>query len=159
MAKYKTRVKTKFGEIVVDFDSTDDLKKSIESLDLDVVSDILSAKFQSVIAREPRKTKPGLEGVYTFTPEGRVELLKTPPSAPMTIGLLLYAYDPDPVSSDEIVSSSGVKTADYIYQIAYKKYFDKTTDGRLVLSHQGRLWVETEVTAKLISKTRNSKSK
>ena len=96
-----------------------------------------------------RQPKPGLESVYRFTPDGKVELLKTPSSTPMTIGLLLYAYDPDAVASEEMLSR-GIKAGDYVSQTAYKKYFDRTPDDELVLSQTGRTWVETEVVPKLI---------
>ena len=149
MAKYEARVKTKFGEIVIHFDSTDDLKKNIASLDLDTVSDILSKKFESIVMKEPRQPKPGRESLYRFTPEGKVELLRTPSSAPMTIGLLLYASDPEPMSSDEMLFR-GIKAGNYVSQTDYKKYFDKTPDNRHVLTHAGRQWVETEIIPKLI---------
>ncbi len=149
MAKYEARIKTNVGKIVIAFDSVDELKKSIDSLDIDVVSDLLDKKFGSILAKEPREAKPGWEQAYRFTPEGKVELLKTPPSAPMTIGLVLYAYDPEPTSSDLILSSTGVKAVSYISQTDYKKYFDKTADGKMILTQPGRLWVETEVRAKL----------
>jgi hypothetical protein len=152
MAKYEARVETKFGEVVVNFDSVEELKKSIESLDVKNLSAILSEKFEPITRKEPRQAKTGLEGVYRFTPEGKVELLKTPPSAPMTIGLLLYAYDPEPVSSEEMLSR-GIKAGDYVSQTGYKKYFDRTPDNRLVLTHPGRLWIETEVIGKLASRT------
>jgi len=149
MAKYETRIKTNVGEIVIAFDSIDELKKNIEEFDINVASDVVAKKFESILTREPREAKPGWEQAYRFTPEGKVELLKTPPSAPMTIGLLLYAYDPEPTSSELILSSTGVKAVSYVSQTDYKKYFDKTTDGKLVLSQPGRIWVETEIRAKL----------
>lgn len=157
MAKYEARVKTQFGEIVVNFDSTDDLAKNIESLNLDTVSNIVLKKFGSIIVKEPRKPKPGLEGLYRFTPEGKVELLKTPSSVSMTIGFLLYAYDPEPVSSEEILSR-GIKVGSFVSQTAYKKYFDKTADDRNVLTHLGRIWVETEIIPKLIPQAGNQKT-
>jgi len=159
MAKYETRVKTKFGEIVFNFDSLDELKAIAGSLDVNAISDLVSKKFESVIVKEPRQAKPGLEHLYRFTPEGKVELLRTPSSAPMTIGLLLYAYDPEPVSSDEIFSSTGIIAGNFVSQITYKKYFDRTTDDRLVLTHPGRLWVETEVVTKLTPKNAIKKDK
>jgi hypothetical protein len=156
MAKYEAHVKTKFADIVINFESTDDLSKNIELLDLDAVSDIISKKFGSILMKEPRQPKPGLESLYRFTPEGKVELLKTPSSAPLTIGLLLYASDPEPMSSEEILAR-GITVGDYVSQTAYKKYFDKTTDGRHVLTHPGRIWIEKEVISKMVSKTKKEK--
>ena len=156
MAKYQARVKTKFGEIVVNFESTDELKKNIVSLELDAISDIVSKRFGAILLREPRQPKPGLESLYRFTPDGKVELLKTPSSAPLTIGLLLYASDPEPMSSEEILSR-GIKVGNYVSQTKYKQYFDKTTDGKHVLTHPGRIWIEEEVVAKMIPKAKKEK--
>lgn len=156
MVKYEARINTAFGEIVFSFETLEELKANIDSLDVDKVSEAVKQKFGAAILKEPRPPKPGMENVYRFTPEGKVELLKTAPSAPMAMGLLLYAYDPEPVSSDEILSAAGVKAADYVYQAAYKKYFDKTIDGRFVLIHPGRQWVETEIIPKLMPKAASS---
>ena len=158
MAKYEARVKTQFGEIVVNFDSTDDLAKNIESLNLDTVSNIVLKKFGSIIVKEPRKPKPGLEGLYRFTPDGKVELLKTPSSAPMTIGLLLYASDPEPMSSEEFLFR-GITAGNYVSQTDYKKYFDKTPDDRHVLTQAGRQWVESEIISKLVPKAASPEKK
>jgi len=158
MGKYEARVKTNFGEIVVNFDSTDDLAKNIESLNLDTVSIIVLKKFGSIIVKEPRKPKPGLEGLYRFTPDGKVELLKTPSSAPMTIGLLLYASDPEPMSSEEFLFR-GITAGNYVSQTDYKKYFDKTPDDRHVLTQAGRQWVESEIISKLVPKAASPEKK
>ena len=53
MAKYEAHLKTTVGEVVINFDSADDLKKNIESLDLNAVSDIISTKFGSILVKEP----------------------------------------------------------------------------------------------------------
>jgi hypothetical protein len=158
MSNYETRIRTKFGEILVNFDSVEDLNKNLDALDLNAVSKTVEEKLKSVIVREPRQAKPNWHEVYRFTPQGDVELLRTPPSAPMTIGLLLYASDPDPVSSEIIFSSTGIRAGDYVSQTAYKKYFDRTPDDKLVLTHPGRLWVETEVASKVKTATPETKS-
>jgi hypothetical protein len=159
MAKYEARIRTKFGEIVVSFDSTNELKSALQALDVEEVQKEVVERFKGLLSREPRPSKPGFERIYRFTPEGKVELLRTPPSAPMTIGMLLHASAPEPMSSDEIFSSTGIKVGNYVSQTAYKNYFDRTPDGRLVLTHLGRLWVETEVVGKLAPKVRNRKQR
>jgi hypothetical protein len=133
------------------------LKKSLESLDIETASDAISGKFKGIIKRELRQPKPGLESLYRFTPDGKVELLKTPSSTPMTIGLLLYAYDPDAVTSEEMLTR-GIKPGDYVSQTLYKKYFDKTPNDKHVLSQTGRIWVENEVVPKLV-KTETNKAR
>jgi hypothetical protein len=152
MAKYEAKIKTKFGEIVFNFETLDELRTNLESLDVNAIAAEVSTKFGGLILKEPRLPKPGMEGIYRFTPEGKVELLRTAPSAPMAMGLLLYTYDPEPVSSEDILSSAGVKAADYVHQAAYKKYFDKTSDDKHVLTHPGRQWVESDIIPKLADK-------
>jgi hypothetical protein len=151
MAKYEARVKTTTGEIAVNFDSTDELKRHLESLDAEAVSNIISEKFGSIVAKEPRLPKPGLESLYRFTPDGKVELLKTPSSAPMTIGVLLYASDPESMSFEEFLFR-GITAGNYAWQTNYKKYFFKTPDSKLVLTQQGRQWVETDIIPQLVPK-------
>jgi hypothetical protein len=71
--------------------------------------------------------------------------------------LLLYAYDPEPVTSGVIFSSTGIASGNFVSQTAYKKYFDRTKDDLLLLTHLGRIWVETEVVPKLTSKAKKEK--
>ena len=126
MAKYETRIKTTLGELVVHFDKIDEFRESINSLDTDALTSIVNDKLGNLIVLEPRKAKPGAEFAYRFTPRGKVELIKIPSSAPMSIGLVLYAYDPESVSAEEVFHASGAKPVSYVSQIDYRKYFDKT---------------------------------
>lgn len=149
MAKYELRTKTKFGEIVFHFDSTDEAQQNLANLDLAALEKSAAEKLGAFIVTQPRQPKQSAEFAYKFTPEGKVELNRVPSSAPTTIGLLLYAYDPDPVDPEEVFRATGVKPVAYITQTGYKKYFDKTGDGKLLLTHPGRLWVQNEVLPEL----------
>ncbi len=155
LAKYETRIKTTFGELVVHFDNIEQFRENINSLDTDAVTSIVNDKLGNLIVLEPRKAKPGAEFAYRFTSQGKVELVKIPSSAPMSIGLVLFAYDPEPVSPDEVFRASGSKPVSYVSHIDYKKFFDKTADGKLLLSQPGRLWVQNEVLPKLASTPAN----
>lgn len=134
---------------MIHFDKIEDFRENVDSLDSNALAGIVNDKLGNVIILEPRKAKPGAEFAYRFTPQGKVELIKVPFSAPMSIGLVLYAYDPEPVSAEEVFHASGAKPVSYISQIDYRKYFDKTPQGELLLTHQGRLWVQNEVLPKL----------
>ena len=158
MTKFEARVRTTFGDIAFQFETLDELKIALQSLDVTSTEKEVQTKFAGVLKKEPRPAKPGLESLYRFTPEGMVELLKTAPSAPMSMGLLLYAYD-GALSSDEIFSSCGVKAGDYVSQTTYKKFFDKTSDGKHVLTFAGRQWVENEVLPKLTKSQDETKPK
>jgi hypothetical protein len=149
LPKYETRIKTTFGELIVHFDTIDQFREGLGSLDTDALSSTVNDRLGNLIVLEPRKAKPGAEFAYRFTPQGKVELVKVPSSAPMSIGLVLFAYDPEPVSAEEVFRAAGAKPVSYISQIDYRKFFDKTPEGKLLLTHPGRLWVQNEVLPKL----------
>ena len=153
-AKYEARIKTVFGELILHFDTIEQFRENLSSLDIEGLRSTVNEKLGNLVILEPRKAKPGAEFAYRFTSQGKVELIKIPNSAPMSIGLVLYAYDPEPVLPDEVFRASGAKPVSYISQIDYRKYFDKTPDGRLLLTHPGRLWVQNEVLTKLAANTK-----
>ncbi len=138
-------MKTRIGELTLHFDKVEELQATIGTLEIDAVGRAIVDKLGDMIVSEPREPKLGAEFAYKFTPQGKVELNRVPSSAPTAIGLLLYAYDPEPVDSEEVFRATGVKSANYVTQIGYKKYFDKTPDGKLILTHPGRIWVQDEV--------------
>jgi hypothetical protein len=146
MTKYEARVKTRFGEIVVNFDSIEDLKTSIDNLDADAVSDAVTKKFEAIIQKEVRQPKPGFEEIYRFTPSGMVELIGIPDNKAKTVALVVYAYHPEPASIEQISLSSGIKdVVDYLTHASYKKYWSKVQDGKYVLSQEGLEWVTTKI--------------
>jgi len=151
MAKYEAKVKTKFGEIVFNFDSVDELKSNIEALDVSAVSNILWKKFESVIAKEVRQPKPGCEGIYRFSPSGLVEPIQIPESKADTVALVLFAYHPEPVSTEQVSLSTGIKdvASSYLTHTSYKKFWSKTQDGKYVLGHEGIEWVLQKIVPKL----------
>jgi hypothetical protein len=146
MTKYEARVKTNFGEIVINFDSIEDLKANIENLDANVVSDVVTKKFEAVIRKEVRQPKPGFEGIYRFTPSGMVELIRIPDNKAKTVALVLYAYHPEPASLEQISLSSGIRDViDYLTHASYKKYWSKVQEGKYLLSQEGLEWVTTKI--------------
>lgn len=148
-------IKTKFGKIIINFDSLDELKSNIESLDINTVSDILLKKFEALIIKETRQPKPGCEEIYRFTPEGLVEILSSPESKAETVALVLFAYYPEAATVEQIALSSGIKNvaSTYLPHKDYKKYWWKTEDGKYALSQEGLEWV----TKKIIPKLRSQK--
>jgi len=154
LTKYEAKVKTKFGEIVINFDSVEELKTNIEALDTTVVSEMVFKKFESVITKQAREPKPGLENVYRFTPSGLVEIIRVPDSKAETVALVLFAYHPEPALIEQVAFSTGIKdvASAYLTQTAYKKFFSKVQDGRYMLSQEGLDWVSTKIVPKLVTK-------
>lgn len=153
LAKYEVRMKTSIGELTLRFDTTQDLQESLASLDTNAVVSSVTDKLGNILVTEPRRPKAGAETLYQFTPRGKVELNKIPSSPVYAIGLLLYAYDPEPVHPDEIFRATGARVGTYIANATYKKFFDKTPDGKVLPTHLGRLWVQNEVLSKVSSIT------
>jgi hypothetical protein len=151
MAKYMAVIKTKVGAIIINFDSLEELKSSVESLDVDAISDVLWKKFEHIIIKEIRQPKPGYEDIYRFTPEGLVEILSTPESKAQTVALVLFAYHPEAATIQQIVLSSGIRNvaSDYLSHKNYRKYWWKTEDGKYVLSQEGLEWVIKKIIPKL----------
>lgn len=154
MTKYAARLRTKFGEIIINFDTTQQLKADLGGIDFKAIVALLEEKFRGVIAEETRQPKPSYEDIYRFTSDGLVELLKIPDSEPATIGLILFAYDPYPISTQQISLLSGVKDAarKYLTQKRYKKFFERTADKNYGLSYDGKKWILREVIPRLRKK-------
>jgi hypothetical protein len=152
MTKYEARVKTKFGEIVFNFDTVDELQSNVKLLDINAVYGSLLEKFESVAPVETRKPKPGFEGVYSFTPKGLVEpaYFADILSKPEEIAIILFAYHPETASVQQISLSSGIKSVtDYLTQTGYKKFWWKTQEGTYVISDEGLKWVSSKILPKL----------
>jgi hypothetical protein len=153
MAKYEARLRTKFGEIVFNFDTLEELKSNIEALDVNMVSQILWKKFESFIPAELRKPKPGFEKLYSFTSNDLVELASIPDilSKPELVAFVLFAYHPQAASTEQISRSSGVKNAasDYLTHPNYTKFWWKTQEGTYVLGDKGLKWVSSKILPKL----------
>jgi hypothetical protein len=162
MAKYEARVKTTFGEIVVNFDTLEELKSNLEGLDVNTASEIIQKKFETVTVIEKRKQKLGLEKYYNFTSSNLVELPNVPEtlSKPELIAFVLFAYHPEVASIQNISLSSGIKSVtNYLSQTAYKKIWWKTQDGRYVLSDDGIKLVSSKILPKFMATPVASKEK
>lgn len=146
-------MKTLFGELVVYFDTVEELEKNLKDIDLDTLADSINEKLGKVIVREIRQPKPGFENIYRFTFNGLVELLKVPDSDPTTIGLVLFAYDPYPASTQQIALSSGVREASVVLgQPRNARYFNRVAKGLYSLTKEGKTWVLEEIVPKLRAK-------
>ena len=153
---------TAFGEIVVNFDTLEELKSNIEALDLNTASEIIRKKFETVIAVETRKQKAGLEKHYNFTASNLVELTHIPEtlSKPELIAFVLFAYHPEVASTQNISLSSGIKNVtDYLSQTSYRKIWWKTQDGHYMLSDDGLKLVSSKILPKFTTKPVVSKEK
>lgn len=150
MAKYQLEVNVGYGTLVIHFDSVGELEQRLKDLDVKNLGQILSSHFKGMVRAEARKIKPDLEGICTFRPDGSLEFLRPPSSKIEAIGIILFAYDPDPVEISIIGSLAADKNpAAYFGQDKYVKYFHKIKPGLYGLSHDGKVWVSSTVIPKL----------
>jgi len=149
MTKFQLQINTEIGIFLISFDSVEELKKSLDAIDLKKVLTEVSAKFSKLRVVMSRLPKLGFEDIYGFTGGGLAELLVSTGENIDSIGLALFAYDPYPVTSDQISLSSGVTDITvYMNQPQYKKYFTKIHSGYL-LSPKGKAWIIEEIIPQL----------
>jgi len=152
---YKLKIRAKYGEVEIPFETLEDLKEKIQNINLEDVNKIVTEKFKNVVW-EMRQPKPGFEDIYRFTIDGLVELITIPSTKAETVALVLFAYSPVPASTQQIDLSSGVKGSASLILThpSYKKYFNRTEDGKYILTQEGLDWVINKIIPKLRQKVR-----
>lgn len=149
MAKFEFRINTTTGELIIHFDTLREFQDNLKSIDVESMVKAVDDKLGAIVAAEPRQPKPGFEDIYRFTRDGYVELLKVPESKIDTIGLVLFAVDPNPALFNHIARSSGVQDPSvYLSTKQYQKYFTRTKDGYL-LNQEGKIWILKDVVPKI----------
>lgn len=146
MAKYQLSVNMAGGSLLVGFDSVTDLEEQLKTLDVNALQKAIATHLESITKIEPRKVKPGLDGICQFRSDGSLEFLIPAASKIDAIGIILYAYDPDPVAVDRIaVMSADKNPAAYMLQKKYANLFQRNKAGLYGLTHDGRTWVASTV--------------
>jgi len=150
MSKYQLQINISHGKLTIGFDSMTDLEQRLKDIDPTHLGKAVASHFKSLISTEPRKVKPSLEGICAFRPDGSLEFLKPAGSKIEAIGVILYAYDPDPVDSQTVGTLAAEKNpAAYLGQERYEKLFQKLATGVYGLSQEGKTWVASTVIPKL----------
>jgi hypothetical protein len=146
MAKYEVSLKTAFGEIRIPFDSQPELEERLKELDISRLSGAISSRLGALQYKEVQPIKPGLEKVCRFRPDGLLELLTPPKTLVEAIGLVVYAYDPEAVEVETIRKVTGADNpVSFLGSKSYEKYFDRPQPGRYKLTHQGKIWVTSQI--------------
>jgi len=154
MTIYKIIIKTSFGELTVEGETLEELIEAVKQIKAEHVASIENVlKEKGVLVRPPRQIKPTLKSICRFTSSGLVELLKIPDQKVEAIALVLFAYDPEPATLDQITKSSGVYNAvDFLTKKQYEKYFKRVKEGTYALTQEGKLWVANHILPKLEEK-------
>ena len=138
----EAHINTRFGKIVIEYNSQDDLQKELAGLP-DAVKLIESEALglQPVAVRAP---KPGFENVYRFDNRGLLELLRRPNNKVDLVALVLYAFDPETISISQIEKYTGLSDVrrNIISSGTNKRYFDEKADGSYGLSPEGHLKIK-----------------
>lgn len=160
MAKFEAKIRLGHNaEIVIPFDTEEDLNQKLNDINIENVIKTLESKFGGFGIKEPRLAKPGFENIYRFTKDNLVEIIKSPSNEPKTVALVVYAYHPEVATIEQISLSSGVKdaSAKYLSHVSYKDYFVRRGEGKYALSQKGLTWVMTKIIPELLPQPENQK--
>jgi hypothetical protein len=152
MAKIKARIKTGFGEIEVEGDSTQELLESLKTVTSEFVgevNDVVSSRFAA-------PGKAALEGIVELTTEGPVVTSREKLSHYEAIGLVLYASEKKTSTTTQInqlLKSSGIKSMvpARLNEMTKRGLVFKPDPARPEsrLTVQGEKWIEGKVLPRL----------
>jgi hypothetical protein len=145
-------VRTRFGEIRLTYSTTDELEEALKGLKAQV--EAISEAATAIVPAELHSPKPGMEMTYRFTPTGLVELLIPTRKQYESVGIVLFAYFPEPVTSRTIELCTGIEDVarKVLSQTVYKDYFRKIDD-RYALTWDGFTWVTNTIVPSLQNKS------
>lgn len=154
MGKVRARIKTPFGEIVVEGDSPEEILEVLESFPekfVERVGDVVSSRLvPSGVA---------LKGIVEFTTEGPVVVTREKLTHYEAIGLVLYASEDKANTAahvGKLLESSGIKcmVPARLNEMTKRGQVFKPNPNRpeFKLTVQGERWIEDEVLARLRGK-------
>ena len=150
MAKYELEMDIQNGKLVIPFESLEELETRLSTIDFKRFGEILAKHGKGIARKERRPVKAGLKHICTFRDDGLLEIIAPPQSKLDAIGLIMYAYDPDPLDAGLVGRLAGEKNpTSYLTHKKYQKYFRKIKAGTYALSHEGKVWVTADVIPKI----------
>lgn len=167
MGKFRLTIKTSYGEVSVESESSDDLKETLLSIgvsqeSIDAILDTIKEKLEAPVLPSPvsvAPSKPEVAGVIEYTADGNPHLIVPPDklTAREVIGLILYAKSPNAVSMSELTELVGInwKSVGMPYissNLSQMRGFVIKEGSRgsysYKLSGSGKNWVENELLPK-----------
>lgn len=155
MGKVKAKIKTSFGEIVVEGENAGEVVEMLESFPenfMEKTSDLVSAKLMPTAAIQ-------LKGMIEFTTEGPVLVTSERLTHYEAVGLILYASESKKNTSAQIkrlLESSGIRSMvpARLNEMTKRGQVFKPDPNRpdFKLTVQGERWIEGEVLARLRGK-------
>jgi len=148
MAKIRARIKTGFGEIEVEGNSTQELLDALKSVTPEFVGEV-SGLVSSKVAAPGRA---GLEGVVELTTEGPVVTTREKLSHYEAIGLILFASERRTATASKVgdlLKASGIKSMvpARLNEMTKRGLVFKPDPARpeFKLTLQGEKWIEEKV--------------
>ncbi|MEM2118623.1 MAG: hypothetical protein QW840_00680 [Candidatus Bathyarchaeia archaeon] len=155
MKKIETRIRTSFGEIVVEGENPQDILNLLEAFPPDFVE-----KVSSFVSSKIAHTGVQLKGIVEFTTEGPVIVARENLTHYEAIGLTLYASEEKKSTAAQIqklLESTGIKcmVPARLNEMTKRGQVFKPDPNRpeFKLTIQGEKWVEESVLARLKNKT------
>jgi len=152
MGKIQVKIKSTFGEIIVEGESAQEILETLETLPpqfMEKIDDLISTKLVS-----PMKTQ--LEGVIELTTQGPVITTREKLTHYEAIGLILYASEKKISTATQIsrlLSSSGIKSMvpARLNEMTKRGLVFKPDPAKpgFKLTTQGERWVEEELLVRL----------
>src|SRR5690606_4206173 len=130
-------IHTEFGQIKITFQTHAELLEALKDIEQNISA--LQESTKRLLPIQPRSPKPGYENYYRFTLNGEIELIKVPEKQNEAVALLLFAFNPEPVTAVDIEKATGIAEVArrVLSQAAYKDLFQKTNDNRYCLTFVG----------------------
>lgn len=171
MGKIRLTIKTSFGDVSIEGESTTDLKNSLLDIgipenNINMILEAIRSRFEVPIAVGTipvAPSKPEFEGIIEFGSDGTPHIIVSPDNLTgrEVIGLLLYAKSPNSISMSALKSLvsenwKSVKLHTISSYLSHMRAFiiKEGTRGSFTyrLSGSGKNWVEKELLPKLKSK-------
>jgi len=154
MRKVKAKVKTAFGEIVVEGESPEEILSVLEAFPEDFME-----KVASLVSSRLVPSTAQLKGIVEFTTEGPVVITREKLTHYEAIGLILYTSEEKRNTAAQVqrlLESSGIKcmVPARLNEMTKRGQVFKPDPGRpeFKLTVQGERWIEDDVLARLRGK-------
>jgi len=152
MAKIRAHIKTGFGEIEVEGESTQELLEALKMLTPEFIGEVCGLVSSKIVV----PVKAGLEGIVELTTEGPVVTTREKLSHYEAIGLILFASEKKMSTATkigELLKSSGIKSMvpARLNEMTKRGLVFKPDPARpeFKLTMQGEKWIEDEVLPRL----------
>jgi len=156
MKRVEVRIKTSFGEIVVEGENPQEVLSLLEAFPKDFVENISNVVSSKLVP----STAAQLKGIIEFTTEGPVLIAREKLTHYEAIGLILYASEGRQNTATQVqklLESSGIKcmVPARLNEMVKRGQVFKPDPKRpeFKLTVQGERWIEDEVLARLRGKT------